>query len=270
MSPASGFEQFHHVNQAAQVRHSQGDSLEKVHCLSAHRCSTVYHASEHRHSGDCCVLDEPCCRRGDFCAAGRHRGALAAFAICRRQLKVSNSISEESEEKPIMRKALVVALSLAMFCTACSTAWVSTLDSILAAAAPALINILQIVAVAKGQPINSNLSAKINADATVIKTLAADFAKATSGSAPGVCQQLQAAVSAYQADQQIVLQAAQVSDANTQTKITLLADLVAGTVNAITAVIPSCQNAAAARSMKTTRPLRHLRLRGSLQQHPGD
>ena len=153
-----------------------------------------------------------------------------------------------------MRKALVVALSLAMFCTACSTAWVSTLDSILAAAAPALINILQIVAVAKGQPINSNLSAKINADATVVKMLAADFAKATSGSAPGVCQQLQAAVSAYQADQQIVLQAAQVSDANTQTKITLLADLVAGTVNAITAVIPSCQNAAAARSMKTTRP----------------
>ena len=143
-----------------------------------------------------------------------------------------------------MRKVLVVALSLAMFCTACSTAWVSTLDSILAAAAPALINILQIVAVANGQPVNSNLAAKINADATVIKTLAADFAKASSGSAPGVCQQLQAAVSAYQADQQLVLQVAQVSDSNTQTKITLLTDLVAGTVQAITAVIPSCQNAA--------------------------
>ncbi len=153
-----------------------------------------------------------------------------------------------------MRKALVVALSLAMCCTACSTAWVSTLDSILAAAAPALINILQIVAVANGQPVNSNLAAKINADATVIKTLAGDFAKASSGSAPGVCQELQAAVSAYQADQQLVLQVAQVSDSNTQTKITLLANLVAGTVNAITAVIPSCQNAAVTRSMRTTPP----------------
>ncbi|HMB82776.1 MAG TPA: hypothetical protein VKI40_01880 [Terriglobales bacterium] len=153
-----------------------------------------------------------------------------------------------------MRKVLVVALSLAMFCTACSTAWVSTLDSILAAAAPALINILQIVAVAKGQPVDSNLAAKINADATVIKTLAADFAKASSGSAPGVCQQLQAALTAYQADQQLVLQVAQVSDPNTQTKITLLAGLVAGTVDAITAVIPSCRNAAAARNMKTTPP----------------
>ena len=150
-----------------------------------------------------------------------------------------------------MRKALIVVLSLAMFCTACSTAWVATLDSILAAAAPALINILQIVAVANGQPVNANLAAKISADATIIKTLAGDFAKASSGSSAGVCQQLQAAVSAYQADQQLVLQIAQVGDSNTQTKITLLADLVAGTVNAILAVIPSCQNAAVTRNMKT-------------------
>jgi len=153
-----------------------------------------------------------------------------------------------------MRKVLVFALSLTMFCTGCSTAWVSTLDSILAAAAPALINILQIVAIANGQPINSNLTAKINADATVIKTLATDFTKVSSGSAPGVCQQLQAAVSAYQADQQLVLQVSQVSDPNTQTKITLLANLVAGTVDAITAVIPSCQNAAAFRGSKAAPP----------------
>jgi hypothetical protein len=148
------------------------------------------------------------------------------------------------------KQAVVVVVSLAMFCTACSTAWVSTLDSILAAAAPALVNILQIVAVANGKPMNSNLAAKINADAAVIKTLAADFVKASSGSAPGVCQQLQAAVSAYQTDQQLVLQVAQVSDSNTQTKITLLSDLVASTLGAITAVVPSCQNASAARSMK--------------------
>ena len=148
------------------------------------------------------------------------------------------------------KKTLIVTLCCVMFCTACSTAWVSTLDSILAAAAPALINILEIVSVAKGQPVNGTLAAKITADAAAIKTLAADFAKVSAESAPGVCQQLQAAVSAYQADQQLVLQVAQVSDSNTQTKITLLANLVAGTVNAITAVIPPCQNAAATRSIK--------------------
>jgi hypothetical protein len=141
-----------------------------------------------------------------------------------------------------------------MLCTACSTTWVSTLDSILAAAAPALINILQIVAVANGKPMNSNLASKIDADAAVIQTLAGDFAKASSAAAPVVCQQLQAAVGAYQADQQLVLQAAQVSDAGTQTKITLLAGLVAETVNAITAVIPSCQDAASAQNFKAAPP----------------
>lgn len=143
-----------------------------------------------------------------------------------------------------MKKVLVVVLSLAMLSAGCSTAWVATVDSVLAVAAPALTNILQIVAVANGKPLNGSLVAKINADATIIKTLAADFAKVSAGSAPGVCQQLRAAASAYQADQQLVLQAAVVSDSNTQIKITMLANLVAGTVDAILTAIPSCQSAA--------------------------
>ena len=56
---------------------------------------------------------------------------------------------------PFMKVSLAVAVVLGMLCTGCSTAWVSTLDSILAAAAPALINILQIVAVAEGLPVNA-------------------------------------------------------------------------------------------------------------------
>ncbi|MGO8985403.1 MAG: hypothetical protein ACLPND_18485 [Candidatus Korobacteraceae bacterium] len=151
-----------------------------------------------------------------------------------------------------MRTVLISALSLAMLCAGCSTAWLSTVDSILAAAAPALVNILQIAAVADGQPVNGDLTAKINADALAIKTLAADFARASSGAAPGVCQQLQSAVSDYQADQALVLQVAQVKDPNTQAKITILSDLVAGTVQAVVAVIPSCQNAAVSPKMRVT------------------
>ncbi len=138
-----------------------------------------------------------------------------------------------------------IALMLAMVCSGCSTAWIVTLDSILAAAAPALVNILQIVAVAQGVPLNTSLVTKINSDAAVLKTLAADFAKASSGATPGVCQQLQAAIGVYAGDQELVLQAAQVSDPRTQTKITGLVDLVAGTVTAISAAIPSCKNVAA-------------------------
>lgn len=153
-----------------------------------------------------------------------------------------------------MKKSLVFVLSLVVFCSACSTAWVGTLDSMLAVAAPALVNILQIVAIANGNPMNGNLAAKITSDAAALKTLAIDFAKASPEAASSVCQALQTAVSVYQADQQLVLHAAQVSDPNTQAKITILVGLVAGTVEAITAVVPSCQNAATNRRMKSTPP----------------
>jgi hypothetical protein len=153
-----------------------------------------------------------------------------------------------------MQGTLAVILISAMLCTGCSAAWVTTLDTILAAAAPALVNILQIVALAQGHPLNTNLQAKINTDAGLIKTLALDFSNASSGAAPGVCKQLQAAVNTYSGDQQMVLQLAQVSDAKTQTKITMLVDLVAGTVSAITAAIPSCQQTTAFRSLKATPP----------------
>jgi hypothetical protein len=128
-----------------------------------------------------------------------------------------------------------------MLLTSCSAAWVSTLDTILAAAAPALINILQIIAIAESKPFHAELATKINADTATIKQLASDFASA-SGAAPGVCQQLNAAVGVYTQDQQEVLALAQVSDSATQQKITVLAGLVTSTIGAITAVLPQCQN----------------------------
>ena len=139
-----------------------------------------------------------------------------------------------------MKALLAVVLSLTMILTGCSAAWVSTLDSILAAAAPALINILQIIALVNGQPVNTTLASKINTDAATIKQLAADFANASANAAPGACQQLQAAVAVYSQDQQAVLALAQVQNSAVQQKIVILSGLVASTIAAITAVIPAC------------------------------
>lgn len=139
-----------------------------------------------------------------------------------------------------MKGILVGVLLLAMFCTACSTAWVSTVDSILAVAAPALINILEIVAVANGQPLDSVEVAKINTDVSALQTLASDFANASPANAAGICAKLQGAISVYQQEEELILSIAQVSDANTQNKIALLSGLVEGTVNSILAVIPPC------------------------------
>jgi len=139
----------------------------------------------------------------------------------------------------------------------CSTAWVTTLDNILVAAAPALINILNIIAISKGVPVNAALAAKINTDAATIKTVASDFAAASASAAPAACAQLQAAISTYSADQAQVMQLASISDPATQSKVEVLSGLVAGTVTAILATIPNCSQAATMKAglEKTTVPL---------------
>jgi len=155
------------------------------------------------------------------------------------------------------KQALATLLLCSMFAYGCSTAWLTTLDNILIAAAPALINILNIVAIAKGQPINVALETKITADAATVKTLAADFSAASAAAAPTACAQLQAAINTYSADQSQVMALAQVSDQATEIKIETLSALISGTVVAITAVIPSCQQAAAFKATleKTAVPL---------------
>lgn len=148
------------------------------------------------------------------------------------------------------KASLAIVLCLSITMAACSTSWVSTLDTIVSVAAPALVNILEIVAAVKGVPVNATLAAKVTADAASIKALATSFASASTSAAPGICAQLQAAIATYQADQNQILQLAQVSDPATQTKINLLSGLVATTVTAILAVIPSCQSSNVSAKLK--------------------
>jgi len=139
------------------------------------------------------------------------------------------------------RSLLAVILVLTMSLSGCSTAWVTTLDSILAAAAPALINILQIVALSKGTPFNSQLAAKVNADAAALKQSAQDFATASAAAGPGACSQLQAALNTYQSDLPAVMAVAQVSNAATQNKIETLSALIVGVFDSVEPLIPNCQ-----------------------------
>jgi hypothetical protein len=158
-------------------------------------------------------------------------------------------------KKKIGHIGLVSLLSLSLITAGCSTAWISTLDNILAAAAPALINILNIITIAKGQTLNIALVNKINQDATTIKTLANDFASASTTAAPGVCSQLQAAITTYSNDETQVLALGQVADQATQAKVEILSSLVAGTISAVLAVIPNCQQASVVRLATTAPPI---------------
>jgi hypothetical protein len=140
-----------------------------------------------------------------------------------------------------MRKLLTVALIGTMFLTGCSTAWLTTAESILAAAAPALINILEIAALAEGKPVNANLAAKVNGDAAALTTILKDYSAAAKSAQPQICPQLQAALTTYESDLPAVLSVAQVSNPNVASKIEIISSLVVGVFGSIEPLIPGCQ-----------------------------
>ncbi len=131
--------------------------------------------------------------------------------------------------------ALAVALTLAT--VACST---TAFDDIVAVAVPALTNILNIVAISNGTPFNSGLAAKIATDAADLKQVGNDLINNVNA-AGSTCQKFTAALNTFTADEQSVLQIAQVGDSKTQTEIAELAALVVSTVDGIANAIPSCQ-----------------------------
>lgn len=139
-----------------------------------------------------------------------------------------------------MKRAIVATvLSMALLANGCSTAWIGKLDTILAAVAPSVINVLNIVALAEGKPVNAALVAKINADTANLKTVAADLAKAT-GSTATPCQATQAAVKVLGDDFTSVLQIVQVSSVASQTNALAVFEAADAIFVTITAIIPSC------------------------------
>jgi hypothetical protein len=140
--------------------------------------------------------------------------------------------------------AMIASLGVIVPISGCSTAWTTTFDNILVAAAPSIVDIISIVDIAENKPLDTAEINKINADAANLKAMAADFEAASAAAAPTACAQLQAAVQTFAADVAYVTSIAQVSDPATQTKVQTLVVLVSGTVAAITAVIPACQTPA--------------------------
>lgn len=139
-----------------------------------------------------------------------------------------------------LRIGTVGILALALVLQGCSLAWVGTLDTVLAAAAPALNNVIAIVDLAQNKPVNTTLQAKITADAANLKTLATAFANA-SGTNPTSCQEVQAAVNVLNDDSAVVLQLVQASGSSNIAAIFSAADAF---VTVIVGLIPACKTPA--------------------------
>lgn len=94
----------------------------------------------------------------------------------------------------------VVVVGVLLFSVGCSTAWLSNLDGYIKIAGPILIQILDIVSLAKGVPVDQALVAKINADQTAVTTLANSISNASAQNIQGTCQAFNVAVATFAND----------------------------------------------------------------------
>jgi hypothetical protein len=142
----------------------------------------------------------------------------------------------------ISRVLMAVVLCSVMLTVGCSTAWLSTFDGYLKIAGPILIQILEIVSVAKGVPVNPALVAKINADQKAVNTLADSVSKATAADLPNTCSAFNQAVQTFAGDLAQIEQIANIGP-STAGEIGAAIGIAQAAIQEIEAPIAACANA---------------------------
>src|SRR5271170_5935255 len=129
--------------------------------------------------------------------------------------------------------------------TACSTAWISEVEQIVAALIPATANIVTLVATLQGKDVSASDLQRIQsagtqaeADLQLMQSLITRYQKADATAQPGLLNQIQAAMSAVQLTLNGLLPALHIKDAATQAKITAVVGILLSEVQSVAAIVP--------------------------------
>jgi len=129
--------------------------------------------------------------------------------------------------------------------TACSTAWISEVEQIVAALIPATANIVTLVATLQGKDVSASDLQRIQsagtqaeADLQLMQSLITRYQKADATAQPGLLNQIQAAMSAVQLTLNGLLPALHIKDAVTQAKITAVVGVLLSEVESMGAIVP--------------------------------
>lgn len=140
--------------------------------------------------------------------------------------------------KSVKMAGLCAVLSLAMIAQGCAFS-VSQFEAVLQEVGPAVLTVLQIVALVKGGTANTALPAKIDSDVAGLEKLYTDWQAADATSKAGVEAQINTSFAVLTADLGTVFSIAQVSDVRTQEKISALLGLIQSAVQIAEAAIPN-------------------------------
>lgn len=152
-----------------------------------------------------------------------------------------------------MKLKFIVApiLAVCMFATGCSTAWLSTAEGYLKIAAPAIIQILELVALAKGVTISPAVRAKVTGDAAALQTLAASIDKADKQNIPTACAAFNVGLQTFVTDVPTLETIGQVNNPKKQAQIQDALWLAQGVIADIEAPIAACQNSSSVKASFT-------------------
>jgi len=140
------------------------------------------------------------------------------------------------------RYCVAALLCVAMVATGCSAAWLSQFESYARIAGPILIQILEIVSVAKGVPVSPALVAKINADQKAVTTLANSIDSAAAADLPNTCSAFNQAVQTFASDLTAIEQLANIGP-NTAGEIGAAVGIAQAAIQEIEAPVAACANA---------------------------
>jgi hypothetical protein len=140
---------------------------------------------------------------------------------------------------------LALTLCVTLMCTACSTAWISEAEPIVAALVPAAANIVALVAMLQGESVSANdletiqnAGSQAGADLQVLQSLIAAYQKADAAAQPGILNQVQAAIQGAQSTMNGLLPALHIKDAATQAKITAVVGIMLSEIQSLAAIVP--------------------------------
>ncbi|MGA7696489.1 MAG: hypothetical protein WCA76_15790 [Candidatus Sulfotelmatobacter sp.] len=140
---------------------------------------------------------------------------------------------------------LAAVLCGAVLWTACSTAWMSEAEQIVAALIPATANLVTLVATLQGKNVSAadlqtiqSAGAQAGADLQLMQSLITQYQKADAAAQPGLLSQIQVAMGAVQSTLNGVLPALHIKDAATQAKITAVIGILLSEVQSVAAIVP--------------------------------
>lgn len=156
----------------------------------------------------------------------------------------------------ILDRILALLLAAILLFTACSTAWISEAEQIVAVLVPAAANIVALAAALQGNSVSAadlqtiqNASSQAGADLQLIQSLITAYQKADASAQPGILNQIQAALNTVQSTLNGLLPALHIKDAATQAKITAVVGLVISEIDSLAAILPMVNSSASPQMM---------------------